>query len=199
MTVVAAHGPFEVERRDGALPTYHLRRDGNALRWDAFARELVDAPALRQVLVDALRSAEPTAYFFECAPWIAGNDPKVEWVLVPTRSFERVKPDVVPFRDLFEPGAAVTTFPNLRGDATLVVPNPTDDLAPYGHLASFVREAPPAQVDALFAAVGQALLDVRTRRRGTLWLNTAGLGVDWLHVRLDSRPKYYRHEPYKSE
>ena len=49
MTVVAAHGPFEVERRDGALPTYHLRRDGNALRWDAFARELVDAPALRQV------------------------------------------------------------------------------------------------------------------------------------------------------
>ncbi|MGI9175867.1 MAG: DUF6940 family protein [Rhodothermales bacterium] len=24
-----------------------------------------------------------------------------------------------------------------------------------------------------------------------MWLSTAGGGVSWLHVRLDSRPKYY--------
>jgi len=30
------------------------------------------------------------------------------------------------------------------------------------------------------------------------WLSTSGLGVGWLHVRLDSRPKYYTYEPYKS-
>ncbi len=24
----------------------------------------------------------------------------------------------------------------------------------------------------------------------------AGLGVAWLHIRLDDRPKYYRHAPY---
>ena len=26
-----------------------------------------------------------------------------------------------------------------------------------------------------------------------LWLSTAGMGVSWLHLRLDSRPKNYRH------
>ncbi len=29
-----------------------------------------------------------------------------------------------------------------------------------------------------------------------LWLSTAGMGVSWLHLRLDSRPKYYRHRAY---
>lgn len=29
-----------------------------------------------------------------------------------------------------------------------------------------------------------------------IWLNTAGAGVPWLHIRLDSRPKYYRYQPY---
>ncbi len=31
-----------------------------------------------------------------------------------------------------------------------------------------------------------------------LWLSTAGGGVAWLHVRLDSRPKYYGYSPYKT-
>jgi len=30
------------------------------------------------------------------------------------------------------------------------------------------------------------------------WLSTAGGGVAWLHVRLDTRPKYYRYNPYRA-
>jgi len=30
------------------------------------------------------------------------------------------------------------------------------------------------------------------------WLSTSGLGIAWLHVRLDERPKYYTHAPYRS-
>ena len=30
-----------------------------------------------------------------------------------------------------------------------------------------------------------------------VWLSTAGGGVDWLHVRLDDRPKYYRHREWR--
>jgi hypothetical protein len=29
------------------------------------------------------------------------------------------------------------------------------------------------------------------------WLSTSGLGVSWLHMRLDSTPKYYNWQPYK--
>ena len=31
------------------------------------------------------------------------------------------------------------------------------------------------------------------------WLSTAGMGVAWLHVRLDQRPKYYAHRPYRED
>ncbi len=34
--------------------------------------------------------------------------------------------------------------------------------------------------------------------RKPVWLNTAGGGVAWLHVRLDDRPKYYGYQNYKS-
>ncbi|MGB1216866.1 MAG: DUF6940 family protein [Saprospiraceae bacterium] len=30
-----------------------------------------------------------------------------------------------------------------------------------------------------------------------MWLSTAGLGVYWLHIRMDNRPKYYKHKAYK--
>jgi len=31
----------------------------------------------------------------------------------------------------------------------------------------------------------------------TFWVSTSGLGVAWLHVRVDSKPKYYSHEAYR--
>lgn len=32
---------------------------------------------------------------------------------------------------------------------------------------------------------------------GNLWCSTSGLGVYWLHIRLDQYPKYYTYRPYK--
>lgn len=197
MTLVASRGGFEVERSDGSLPTYRVKQEGAWLRWSAFADALRDGAELRHALTDALAGAEHAAYFLECAPWLAGLDPVVEWVLVPTRAFDGTRPDPTSFHELLREATLVTTFASLRGDAMLVVPTEETDRAVYGHLASFVRGAPRTQVDALWVAVGAALFDVRSRSRATLWLSTAGLGVDWLHVRLDSRPKYYRHAPYK--
>ena len=87
----------------------------------------------------------------------------------------------------------VATFANLRGDATLVVPAAAD--ADYPHLAAFARRAPESLVDRLWSAVAAAAMDRLSDQ--PLWLSTAGAGVPWLHVRLDDRPKYYRHEPYR--
>ena len=94
-----------------------------------------------------------------------------------------------------EPAADVVVFPNLGGDAVLVVPCPVAEPSAYGHLAAFVRLAPAAQRDALWQAVGASA----ARRLGTrpVWLSTAGAGVSWLHVRLDDRPKYYGFAPYR--
>jgi hypothetical protein len=93
------------------------------------------------------------------------------------------------------PGAPVVEFSNLGGDAILVVPTPAADPSAYGHLGAFVRQAPAAQHVALWAQVGAAM----ERRLGPrpVWLSTAGAGVSWLHVRLDDKPKYYGHAPFR--
>ena len=90
----------------------------------------------------------------------------------------------------------VATFPNLGGDARLVVPRSAVATG-HAHLAAFVRTAPPPSVDALWVGVGEALAAWRREGRGPVWLSTSGLGVPWVHVRLDARPKYYVHTPYR--
>jgi hypothetical protein len=106
------------------------------------------------------------------------------------------QPDREAFAEHFgKAQSGVATFPNLRGDAMLVVPYPLAADSAYGHVAAFVREAPEAQRDALWLAVGDAMAArVSTK---PVWLSTAGAGVSWLHVRLDDRPKYYGHAPYR--
>jgi hypothetical protein len=90
---------------------------------------------------------------------------------------------------------AVVEFANLGGDAVLVAPCPDRARSDFSHLGAFVRNADHAQQQALWAAVGRAM----RRRIGSrpVWLNTAGGGVAWLHVRLDDRPKYYAQAPYR--
>jgi hypothetical protein len=33
--------------------------------------------------------------------------------------------------------------------------------------------------------------------RDRFWVSTSGLGVPWVHVRLDERPKYFQFGPYR--
>ena len=117
-----------------------------------------------------------------------------EAVVLPSPEIDRPA-DPSAFRDQFAACTEmVTVFPNLGGDATLVVPLPSGPAACYAHLAAFVRGAPDAQRFALWETVGRAMV----RRIGSkpVWLNTAGAGVPWLHIRLDDRPKYYRYGPF---
>jgi hypothetical protein len=109
-----------------------------------------------------------------------------------------VHPDSSAFSEHFSTSSAeqVVTFSNLSGDAVLVVPLPVAQNEAYTHLAVFLRQAPAEQISALWRNVGHAL-EARLSN-APVWLSTAGMGVSWLHVRLDSRPKYYRHEPYKT-
>ncbi len=105
-------------------------------------------------------------------------------------------PDPEAFAEHFVEGEiGVASFPNLGGDAIMVVPSPVAESAAYGHLAAFVRLAPEAQRHAFWQSVGEAM----ARRIGAkpVWLSTAGAGVSWLHVRLDDRPKYYGFGPYR--
>jgi hypothetical protein len=182
--------------------------DGRGLR---FAVDLGSRPAtfpdvLRgwqtdaafRTLFNALLAGAPfSAFRWETPPVTAPTATRpFEFVLLDCPGLER-RPDPVAFAEHFggAPEAGVLEFPNLAGDAILVVPCPRGAPSAYGHLAAFVRKAPWPQQHALWQSVGAAM----ARRVGArpVWLSTAGAGVAWLHVRLDDRPKYYGFGPYR--
>ena len=133
----------------------------------AFAREF--SKLLAESPFEAFRWETPAV---TSATWTQ----PFEFVLLDAPGLERnAEPEA--FAEHFGDSAAeVVTFVNLRGDATLVVPTPRAAPATYVHLAAFVRGAADSQ-------------------HAALW--RAGAGVAWLHVRLDDRPKYYGHSPYR--
>jgi hypothetical protein len=121
-----------------------------------------------------------------------------EFVLLDSPHFCSRHPDSEAFADYFtddKKDVGITTFDNLGGDSIMIVPSPRASETVYGHFADFIRGAPSSQIDALWQVIGRTVAP----RLGTkpVWINTAGGGVAWLHVRLDSRPKYYGYEPYR--
>lgn len=97
------------------------------------------------------------------------------------------------------------TFPNLSGDAILVVPkkSSTDHNEKFSHLAQFLRTASLSQIYNVFHMVAMtyrnelAASSPSNNKESYKWLSTSGLGVSWLHFRFDTYPKYYSYEPYK--
>lgn len=105
--------------------------------------------------------------------------------------------------------ARVCSFQNLGGDAILIAPLPPapssdgeDDNndSTYSHLAIFVRNAPRSQVSDFWKLAAASYLHVLQRKHPQeekTWFSTNGMGVSWLHMRIDDRPKYYSYAPFR--
>jgi len=179
---------------------YVIRAGARTLRWSDFQAALESDPDFRSALTETLESAPHEGYFWECRPWPAEADPELAFVLVDAPALaRRTRVDAETYRRQFDSTAGlVCSFSNLGRDARLVVPVPTGSDEGFGHLASWIRTAPARQIDDLWLSVAAELAAWRAADRGTVWLSTSGGGVAWVHVRLDSRPKYYAHRPYRS-
>jgi hypothetical protein len=174
-----------------------LDRDGTPLAYSEVLRLWKDDAGFRAFFTDLLARSGVPAFRWETPPITTATANRAfEFVLIDAPELART-PDREAFAEHFG-GAAedVVSFANLGGDAILVVPTPRGPSSAYGHIGAFVREAPEAQQHALWAAVGRAM--ERRLGRVPVWLSTAGAGVSWLHVRLDNRPKYYGHAPYRA-
>jgi len=145
-----------------------------------------------------LSQSDYSAFFWETPPITRNNLAlDFECVLVSAPELSRLRADPAAFSKHFlsPPADQIVTFSNLGGDATLVVPVALRDDSPYSHLAQFLKNAPVGQASSLWRNVALAL-NARISD-APIWLSTAGMGVPWLHIRLDSTPKYYRHSSYK--
>jgi hypothetical protein len=147
---------------------------------------------------NATIAASPfSALFWELPPLTAESvERRHECVVVRSTQLAGVRSEPGAFAEYFkQPGQLATSFGNLGGDAVLVAPAPGAGLQDVAHLASFARSNDVKRQDTFWQSVGCAMHQALSAQ--PRWLSTSGLGIYWLHARIDTRPKYYTHAPYR--
>ncbi|EGD79773.1 hypothetical protein PTSG_10758 [Salpingoeca rosetta] len=186
---------------------------------DALRRLFVDV--LQHGVDDNGRTG--AGFFWECEPMTLHTlDDTFRMRLVPAPALDAISTDVDAFSEHFggtdgQPQPRVVHFSNLGGDAELTVPVPLQgvDTRAYAHIGTYYglqdRVAVAADGDQdssnVLSALQQQRLDVlrvaadqalaRLHRQPVICLSTSGLGVSYLHVRVDERPKYYVSRDFK--
>lgn len=175
-----------------------LSRGEESLRYKEFIALLKNSEPFRSFYIELLRDGVPfKAYQWETPPVTRNNyDRRFEFVVYNSPGID-LPADPGPFRTYFrnlQNQEQVAVFDNLGGDARLLAPAPVQPAQNYSHIGVFTETAPLNLQHALWQETGRVTDKLLSDR--PLWLNTAGGGVAWLHIRLDSIPKYYRHRPY---
>lgn len=175
---------------------FTLEEKGDTLTHQRFLELLAGSADFREYYNRLLADSGYEAFFWENKPVTDGNrDENYECNLIDTAFLASRNPDSRTFREYFDDRNAVVTFPSLGKDALLVVPCPRGEDSTYTHIGSFVRKAPKEQRDAFWKVAGREMLEAVGEE--PRWLSTSGLGVFWLHARIDQRPKYYQTREYK--
>lgn len=149
-----------------------------------------------------LRGCSFLTFFLEF-PAVSGRTVSMrrfEFVLVDAPALRGTIPDVDAFRQHFR-RSHVASFFSLSGDAFLIVPVPRSrrtDLMVYTSIAPFMRQRSMKRqvVDVFSHAAKKLLQSLRIDPTRDFWLSTSGLGIPWVHVRIDITPKYYTYTPY---
>lgn len=165
---------------------------------------LSDEGELQQFL-NVLKAANSfDAFFFETRPVTKPQmaSKPFEFVLVDAPSLHEKAmshPDSHTFAKHFEGCTdSACTFPNLGRDATLIAPRQSGNAKNFSHLAYFCRHAPLDVVTQTWKVAIQAYADtVRRQTPHRFWFSTSGMGVSWLHFRIERSPKYYTYPPFR--
>lgn len=184
----------------GRALRYRLLHDGAPLSWPAVMDRWQNDQSFRCFFMSVLVDAPFPTYFWETPPVSSATiDREFEFVLVESPQLAGIRTNERAFANQFaaaQPEASVIEFSNLGGDAKLVVPCLQGSISAYSQISTFARLAPADQQHQLWALVGATLQQQLSER--PVWLSTSGLGVYWIHIRLDSTPKYYTHEAYRN-
>ncbi len=142
-----------------------------------------------------LTSSPFQSFFWEHPPLTKDDiDNDYEFVLVRSSQLHLTQAERQDFEEHFQGDELVVAFPNLGKNAQLIVPTPDRKDEIYNHFGNFLKHASAEQIHDFWKLVGECFEQSLTDQKR--WLSTAGLGVFWLHVRIDQRPKYYKYGQY---
>lgn len=175
---------------------FGIKEDGSPISNRKFLQLLSDSKMFRTFYNQFLADSDFEAFFWENKPISDQTlDGEYECNIINTNFLAGRSPDSQTFSDYFNESENIVTFPNLAKDAELIVPCPKKENSSYTHIGNFVRKAGENQIDDLWKVTGsETLRSIDSKPR---WLSTSGLGVFWLHIRIDTIPKYYQTTEYK--
>jgi hypothetical protein len=153
-----------------------------------------------------------SAYFWECIPTSQKSiNKKFEFVVTKSEALNNITQDSKPFAEhlakLDAYKDSFVSFPNKNKDAVLVIPasitrkwesGGKTEMFDYKNISQFTKNAPLKQQSKFWQEVANRLSE-KLEDGATHWLSTHGLGVPYLHVRIDNQPKYYSFEEYKTQ
>jgi hypothetical protein len=183
---------------DGRIQRVHLLNNETWLSCSEVLKLWQTDAIFRTFFISILYSAPYSAYRWE-TPALAETtlDHSFEFVLLDSPYLNPLA-NPVAFQEFLQKSQDenVAVFPNLGKDAILIAPTLKGKQDTYAHLASFTRQAADYQKHAFWRKVGE-MMEQNVNEK-PIWLNTAGAGVAWLHVRLDSSPKYYAYNAFRN-
>lgn len=208
-TSVLASAPGQIETFSKQLnshsPKKYVYRFEEGAKPMSFLRAmnlLENSISFRLQVREALRKSGLKNIYWECPPVSRSTATQdFEFVVIEAIGLQNSPADPKPFEDKLiscQDRVRVISFESKDKDApaTLIVPCNHASLDSYAHLGIFLEKAPLEQQHELLKNVGHILLEKLSKTQNPIWLNTSGRGVKFLHVRLDTKPKYYIHMPY---
>lgn len=180
---------------------------GEPLTWPEVLHLWAYDRAFQDFFSETLADSPYEAFFWEtpplCPAWLVEHQP-FEMVLLNAQGELEDSGDDTRFAEHLEghtPGLhePIRVFQNLSGDALLLAPAFFGSRRHYPHLAAFLRGAPVEQRRELWRELGEAgQWRLEGGGRSPVWIGTDGRTLPWLHVRIDSSPKYTKHGPYRA-
>lgn len=191
---------FAGSENRGNLLKYRLQDRGEELGYSDVLDLWENDPAFVDFYLSVLKGCGFYSFVWETPPISSSTVERAFEFVLHNSPAASASPDRTTYAQYFDTESAkhgIVAFDNLGGDALLVVPSPIRADANYSGLAEFFREAPLFQQRALWRELAH---HARTRLSAhPMWISVAGGGIGWLHIRLDSAPKYYRYAPYTVE
>lgn len=185
---------------------------GHPINIAIWIQTLISSKSERKLFLQVLRDARFDAFFFETKGTSNSNykEKNMEFVLVEgiASEFRENGPDLNAFQEYFIENSSkkACTFENWSGDCRLITPMPptaTDHLQDFTDIAALARSFSEENIEILDSTLEMTLQEYQKRIQmvngKSVWLSTSGLGVFWLHFRLDSRPKYYNYRNFAKE
>jgi len=180
---------------------YKLVKNNHLITWN----ELYSNINLQFVksFIEVLTNCKFNEYYLEFNPVSYSTlDKRIfEFVLVKTKIC--LNADFTPFNkfNINSNTNDIRVFPNLSNTSILISPcyNKLFNIQSYAHIGIFMKNFnTKQQIDLIYTMFSVYITTLKSKPNDFMWLSTHGKGVGWLHIRIDTQPKYITWLHYKS-